>query len=178
MKTAFAIVAMTALAACGGSGGSKKAAPTTTTTAVETTVAAGAPRAATGGGTVASDATSTTRGADLTLTSFRAPSSNIGCEVDANNTRCDIRERSWAPPPKPAGCDLDWGQGIQISGADKPQFVCAGDTSLDPAASVLAYGQRTRQGSIVCESAPAGVTCTNEASGHGFFLSRDTYRIF
>ena len=144
---------------------------------VSTTVAAGAPRATTGGGETTNGAT-TTRPPDLKLTSFKAPSSNIGCQVDANNTRCDIRERSWAPPPKPAGCDLDWGQGIQISGSDKPEFVCAGDTALDPAASVLGYGQRTRQGSIVCTSESAGVTCTNEASGHGFFLSRDSYRIF
>src|SRR4029077_334090 len=124
----------------------------------------GAPRATT------ADATTTTRPPDLTLTSFKSPSSNIGCEVDASNTRCDIREHTWASPPKPASCDLDWGNGIQISGGATPQFVCAGDTALDPAAGVLAYGQRTRQGSIVCQSDQAGVTCTNEANGHGFFL--------
>jgi hypothetical protein len=137
------------------------------------------PKAATSGGTtVTTAATPTTRGPDLRLTSFQSPSNNIGCEVDASATRCDIKERSWAPPPKPANCDLDWGQGIEISGTDTPSFVCAGDTALDPAASVLGYGQRTRQGSIVCDSEQAGVTCTNEAGGHGFFLSRDGYRIF
>ena len=136
------VVVVAALASCGGSGGGKKAAPSTTTTAVETTVAAGAPRAATGGGTASSEATTTTRGPDLTLTSFRSPSSNIGCEMAADLARCDIKERAWAPPPKPAGCDLDWGQGIQVSGSDKAQFVCAGDTALDPAATVLGYAQR------------------------------------
>jgi hypothetical protein len=177
VRVVVAIVTVTALAACGGSGGTKKAASTTTTTAVETTVAAGAPRATAGGGTASSEVTTTTRGPDLTLTSFRTPSSNIGCEMAADLARCDIRDRAWAPPPKPSGCDLDWGQGIQISRADKPEFVCAGDTALDPAASVLGYGQRTRQGSVVCTSETAGVTCTNEASGDGFFLSRDSYKI-
>jgi hypothetical protein len=175
VRAVFAAVLALALLASCSSGDGKKTAPGTTaaTTASEVTVAAGAPKATTAGAT-----TTTTLAPDLTLTSFRAPSSNIGCEVDASNTRCDIRERTWAPPPKPASCDLDWGQGIQISGSAVPQFVCAGDTALDPASTVLAYGARTRQGSIVCESAQAGVTCTNEASGHGFFLSRDSYRIF
>jgi hypothetical protein len=174
------IIIMGVLGAC-SSGGSKKASSSssTATSAPEPTVAAGAPKPTTNGGTtVTTAATSTTRGPDLTLTSFQSPSSNIGCEVNASATRCDIKERSWAPPPKPANCDLDWGQGIEISGTDNPSFVCAGDTALDPSATVLGYGQRTRQGSIVCDSEQAGVTCTNEAGGHGFFLSRDSYRIF
>jgi hypothetical protein len=168
-----AVAALALVGGCGGSGGGKKSASTTLTTAPESTVAAGAPRSSGGGA-----ATTTTRPPDLTLTSFRTPTSNIGCEVDARTTRCDIREHAWAPPPKPASCDLDWGGGIQVSGTDLPSFVCAGDTALDPASAVLAYGQRTRQGSIVCQSDTAGVTCTNEASGRGFFLSRDSYRIF
>jgi len=178
----LAVFVAALLAGCSSGGGTQRTAVTATpaTAAPEPTVGAGAPRqAAPGGATITVPAvTSTTRGPDLGLTSFRSPSSNIGCEVDASATRCDIKERSWAPPPKPAGCDLDWGQGIEISGTETPGFVCAGDTALDPSAAVLNYGQRTRQGSIVCESQPAGVTCTNEAGGHGFFLSRDSYRIF
>jgi hypothetical protein len=171
---AVVVVALAALTGCSSGEGKKSASPTTTaTTAPETTVAAGTPKSQPAGVT-----TSTTRGPDLGLTSFQSPSSNIGCEVNASATRCDIKERSWAPPPKPSNCDLDWGQGIEISGSDMPSFACAGDTAFDPSASVLAYGQRTRQGSIVCDSEQAGVTCTNEASGHGFFLSRDSYRIF
>ena len=163
------VAALLVLVAC-GSGGGKKSASTTVTTASSTTVGAGAPRAI-GGGT-------TTRPPDLTLGVFRSPTNNIGCGVDAATTRCDIREHSWTPPPKPASCDLDWGNGAEVSGNGAGTFACAGDTVFDPAAPVLAYGQRTRQGSTVCESAEAGVTCTNEASGHGFFLSRDRYRLF
>jgi hypothetical protein len=177
---AAAVAALAALAACGSGGGGKAATSSTTSaaTATEPTVAAGAPKSTTGGGSATTAAPPTTRGPDLTITSFRSPSDNIGCEVDASATRCDIKERAWAPPPKPANCDLDWGQGIEISGTETPSFVCAGDTAFDPSATVLAYGQHTRQGSIVCDSEQAGVTCTNEASNHGFFLSRDSYRIF
>jgi hypothetical protein len=163
------IVVVAALIAACGSGGGKKSAGESFATAPPTTVAAD---------TRATGPSTTTRPPDLTVKSFRSPSSNIGCGVDAAATRCDIRQRSWSPPPKPASCDLDWGNGVQVSGDGPGGFACAGDTVFDPAAPVLAYGQRTRQGSTVCESAEAGVTCTNEASGHGFFLSRERYRLF
>jgi hypothetical protein len=173
VKVLILVVAIVGVAGCSSGGGTKTKDTATTIASASTTIGAGAPKSPTGGPT-----TSTTRPPDLTLTSFKAPSSNIGCEVLPDVTRCDIREHAWAVPPKPADCELDWGQGIEISGFEKPSFVCAGDTALDPAAAVLPYGRRTRQGSIVCESAQAGVTCTNEASGHGFSLSRDNYRIF
>ena len=44
------------------------------------------------------------------------------------------------PPKAPADCNLDYGQGIQMSAGGAPEFVCAGDTALgggDP----LPYGQ-------------------------------------
>ena len=115
------------------------------------------------------------------LASFQLPSHNIGCYMSTQfhgNVRCDIRERSWKPPPKPARCDLDWGQGLAVSGAGKPQIVCAGDTTLDPSSPVLAYGQRNKTGPVQCESSQAGITCANSQTGHGFFLSRQTYRVF
>src|SRR5437588_6753046 len=88
--------------------------------------------------------------APLTLTSFKTPSGNIGCMVDPHYARCDIKDHSWSAPPKPADCDLDWGDALQISDGAAPAPVCHGDTALDPAATVLAYGQRTRPGSILC----------------------------
>jgi hypothetical protein len=116
--------------------------------------------------------------ADVSLKSFKSPTGNIGCMLDASYARCDIRERSWPQPPKPGNCDLDWGNALAVSAGRPGTIVCAGDTVFDPAAPVLPYGQRTRQSSIVCASAESGVTCTHEASGHGFFLSRDSYRLF
>jgi hypothetical protein len=175
---AVVMVALVALAGC-SSGGDKKGETftSTATTAPETTVGAGAPKATTRGGATTTGPT-TTRPPDVALTSFQTPSGNIGCQADSSVTRCDIKERTWAPPPKPAGCDFDWGQGIEMSGSDNPTFVCAGDTALDTTATVLTYGQRTRQGSTICDSEQAGLTCTNTATGHGLFMSRDSYRIF
>jgi len=167
------VVALATLAGC-GSGGGKKNAGESFATAPSTTFAAGAP------GSVATAPTTTpaaSRQPDLSLNSFKAPSGNIGCHLESGLARCDIREHSFAPPPKPANCDLDWGSAVQVSGGPSG-FVCAGDTVFDPAATALAYGQRARQGSVVCESAEVGLTCTEEAGGHGFFLSRERYRLF
>jgi hypothetical protein len=94
-----------------------------------------------------------------------------------SNVRCDIKQRDWNPPPRPATCQLDFGQGLQIGGG-RASLVCAGDTTLNPSAPTLAYGQSSRRGPFLCRSASAGVTCTNQSSGHGFFLSRQRYYTF
>jgi hypothetical protein len=56
--------------------------------------------------------------------------------------------------------------------------VCAGDTVLDPAARVLAYNTVTAVSVFRCQSATDGMTCTNTRTGHGFFLSIQSYRTF
>ena len=109
---------------------------------------------------------------------FQTPSGNIGCYVDARTARCDIRERNWDPPASGEPCELDYGQGIAVSAqGGKADFVCAGDTALG-GPSVLDYGQVSRRGSLRCRSGGKGVTCIESRSGHGFFLSRERYRLF
>jgi hypothetical protein len=110
---------------------------------------------------------------------FETPSHNIGCYVSRHDARCDIRERSWSPPPEPKSCKkigLDYGQGLVI-GPNHAEFVCAGDTTLGGPV-VLPYGSSAQRGTILCLSRTAGITCRNTANGHGFFLSRARYRIF
>ena len=107
---------------------------------------------------------------------FVTPTNNIGCYVTNESARCDINQRDWTPPPKPASCDLDWGQGLNIS-ASGVHFTCAGDTVLG-AADVLAYGSSARRGDFVCTSAPDGMTCLDIQTGHGFRVSRQRYEVF
>jgi hypothetical protein len=118
--------------------------------------------------------------ASATLVQFRTPSGNIGCAGEtaraSNSIRCDIRNRSWSPPPKPRSCELDWGGGISLDRRGRSQFVCAGDTALNNGGK-LAYGKRKTIGAIVCVSRTSGLTCTN-ADGHGFAMSRTSYRRF
>jgi hypothetical protein len=113
------------------------------------------------------------------LQSFRSPSGNIGCVLAEGGVRCDIRERQWSPPARPSSCpeQVDYGQGLSIAHAGKPEFVCAGDTTLDPSAAALPYGEVSELGGTQCFSRSGGMTCANHA-GHGFFISVQSYRLF
>jgi hypothetical protein len=114
------------------------------------------------------------------LSTFRSPSGNIGCVLLDGSARCDISKRDWAPPPRPSGCpkEVDFGQGLEVEGSGAAKFVCAGDTALDPSATPLAYGSASRFGGFTCTSRSVGMTCTKPATGHGFFISIQSYRTF
>ncbi len=107
---------------------------------------------------------------------FRTPSRNIGCVLMKQEVRCDIAERDWKPTPANEPCRLDYGNGISLN-ANGAQFTCAGDTTLG-APTVLEYGSRAQRGKFFCDSTQEGVTCSNLETGAGFFISRQSYRIF
>ncbi|MEO3757577.1 DUF6636 domain-containing protein [Mycobacterium sp. B14F4] len=111
------------------------------------------------------------------LLGFIAPSGNVACMLDTGYVRCDIMDRDWSPPPRPADCGFDYGQGVSISESGPAEFVCAGDTTFG-SDQVLPYGESMSAGAMRCESAEPGVTCRNSQTGRGFFLSRQSYRLF
>ena len=117
--------------------------------------------------------------AHATFTGFTAPSGNIGCMMDTDYLRCDIRERDWAPPPRPADCPsfTGYGQGIEIKAGGAARIVCAGDTAFG-GGGPLGYGQSMNNGVMSCSSAESGVTCRDTSSGHGFSISRQGYQLF
>jgi uncharacterized protein DUF6636 len=111
-------------------------------------------------------------------TGFQSPSGNIGCFIGKSGVRCDIRARDWSPPPKPASCDLDWGQGVAVDKRDrKAYWVCAGDTTLG-AGDALDYGRSIGAGLLICESEESGMTCRDTETGRGFTISKQAYEIF
>ena len=110
--------------------------------------------------------------------SFLTPSKNIGCDLRAATVRCDIGHKSWTPPPKPADCRLDWGNGVYLDKTKVANFTCAGDTLLGAPAVVLAYGSAVRAGDFLCDSEVAALHCENEKTGHGFTLSVQDYNLF
>ncbi|MGE5407945.1 MAG: DUF6636 domain-containing protein [Syntrophothermus sp.] len=111
------------------------------------------------------------------LQGFQSPSRNIGCVISAGSVRCDIAKKSWKPPPKPANCPLDFGFAIGLGKHHRARFLCAGDTALGMG-PVLGYGSSIRRGRFRCASRTDGVRCVNLRNGHGFFISRQRYRLF
>jgi hypothetical protein len=112
-----------------------------------------------------------------TLVSFTSPSGNVGCVIDPTAVRCDIIERDWSPPARPADCEFDYGQGINLSAGEAPNFVCAGDTTLG-GGPPLAYGQSVTAGPLQCDSAETGIRCFDSTTRHGFAIAREQYRVF
>lgn len=108
---------------------------------------------------------------------FRTPSGNINCGYVTYGRpflRCDLGS-GLRPPPR-RSCDNDWvGTSLGTTGRGAP--TCAGDTISGPRSKVLAYGSKWVRGGLVCRSAKTGLTCRNRG-GHGFFLSRLSWRVF
>jgi len=114
------------------------------------------------------------------LEQFQTPTKNIACLATGEEVRCDIQERSWQPPPRPADCDreLDWGNGFSILPEGTTTGNCATDTVLNRSNPVLAYGEASTVGAISCVSRLDGLTCTHARTRRGFFLSRESYKLF
>ncbi len=116
----------------------------------------------------------------LSTKTFRTPSKNIACAFyPASITgravfRCDLL--SGLKPRPTRHCDVDW-TGASMGPRGKAGPTCAGDTVYDPHAPVLAYGRTWSYGGVSCTSRATGLTCRNR-DRHGFFLSRQSWRVF
>jgi hypothetical protein len=153
---------------------------TSATNTAATTTASVTPTTAT---VLTPTTSSTTTGAVTPVvhhSAFRSPSGNIGCVIIDGIARCDVRHRSWSPPRRPANCpsEVDFGQGLEVSGSRPGAIVCAGDTTLDPTAPAVAFGSDDVVGGFRCASSTSGMICTKIRTGHGFFVSNQSYRTF
>jgi hypothetical protein len=72
---------------------------------------------------------------------------------------------------------LDWGNAVELH-SQGSTFLCAGDTTADPANPVLGYGEGTAVGGFVCESEKQKLVCVNVKSKHGFMLSIQEVNLF
>jgi len=136
--------------------------------------------------------------ADPTTTTYwiKSPSANIACiltEVSFSGTdeygqaNCDVADHTWAAPPLPPDCHFPHepvfvlaSRSLISSGQPAALDQChAGNTSIyrSPSLQTLDYGHTRSVGAITCDSAPAGITCTDSSSGHFFRMSRDSYQL-
>ncbi len=113
---------------------------------------------------------------------FRSPSGNIVCRrsADPATAACEVA-KGRVDPPLPTICPASGPQDIgrvELS-ARGALPVCNSDTIGTGGEPELGYGSRTPpSGTVSCLSETVGVTCIDEASRHGFFLARDTFRTF
>jgi hypothetical protein len=116
------------------------------------------------------------------LAYFQTPSGNIRCALASmgaggfNFARCDIDRWQWKLPPKPADCPFDWAGAVIVMDTGVGAEACHSDSV--PFTHVLGYGQSMRRGPFACTSEQSGVTCKNDNTGHGFTLSRESFRGF
>jgi len=120
--------------------------------------------------------------------SFKTPSRNIVCgySIDQHghaSMECGVKS-GLKPPPKRihclAGDPNDKRVGLIDTGRARA-VLCAGDPGpllpqIEAKAIVLGYGRKLTFGGITCSSAITGLTCRNRV-GHGFFLSRQSWRL-
>lgn len=119
---------------------------------------------------------------------FETPSKNIVCGyVVARGTpstlECGVVSGLNPPAPKPSpackGVDPASDR-IRLGATGKPYGFCSGDVGVlaeTGLAPVLQYGLSLTTGPFRCSSATTGLTCKN-GQGHGFFLSRESWRSF
>ena len=117
------------------------------------------------------------------ITAFHTPSKNIYCQAikDAKGgfIDCEILAMAKIAPlaPRPADCDLEWGNRFQLGEDGAGYLACTGDTVRDDKGLTLAYGKSFQVGGITRGSSRQGLQCRNGA-GHGFFLSKGRQKLF
>jgi len=118
---------------------------------------------------------------------FRTPTGNIVCQFafgdgpSKDSVECGIKSGLVGVHPV-ASCKFGDPQTdrVELDGLRKAfRVTCAGDPGpfLPPLGPVLPYGKTLHRGDFLCASAFTGLTCRSHA-GHGFFLSRQRWRVF
>src|SRR5262249_7815223 len=123
-----------------------------------------------------------------TLPGFISPSGNIKCLLQTDKPQfviCEIKQAAYSATLTKhcasAPYFVDW-IGFSIGVKGKGVVACAGGPPYDPDKQhpkyvTLGYGKKWQQGVFSCDSETAGVTCTNTATGHAIFVSKQTYRV-
>jgi hypothetical protein len=111
---------------------------------------------------------------------FQSPSGNINCALFSyggdDSVQCEVAEHDWVAPPKEPACHLDWGSRFLLNQPAGALFACYGQ-NLPAPERTLGYGSTWSVGTITCDSESVGLTCTNNSTGHYFFISRQTWRL-
>ena len=133
-------------------------------------------------------------------TGFRSPSGNISClfvpsthddtgHLLPAQLLCSIERSAYDATLQDrclntngqVGAGVDW-HGFSLGATRRGSVVCSGGilynpNLVKPSYVTLNYGATMRRGEITCRSQRTGVSCHN-GSGHGLFVSRETWRVW
>lgn len=113
------------------------------------------------------------------LAGVLSPSGHIAClfaDAKGGDVRCDVQGAHWKVAT-PARCNADYGDSATL-GRHRAQLSCHGDTVFGaPHQPTLPYGETVVYRGVTCHSETTGMTCRNQA-GHGFMVSKESYRLF
>jgi hypothetical protein len=127
-----------------------------------------------------SPTTSKATGSQGSLDRFQLADHSIGCAIIEDMVRCDLMvPHTYKPPKNPhPDCHGDYGSSIQMSGTDPAAFLCISDTVYDPSLPVLADGDTTVVGNVLCFVEGPQVTCLDATTFHGFSLSPAEFEVY
>jgi len=120
------------------------------------------------------------------LPALRTPSGNISCFVTPGppaTLRCSLKQADYAHFMQTVRCGppigLDWA-GFSLYPHRKGQVTCSGGILYDPSTQkpryvTVPYGHTWHAGPFDCHSQVDGLNCSSH-TGHGFFISRQTWR--
>ena len=115
---------------------------------------------------------------------FHSPSKNIYCigvnsATEGGSVDCELISRTNTKDlrPRPADCDLEWGNRFALYSSGEAIMVCAGDTLRESNAFSLGYGEGIDRFGIHCTSTEQGIECINDDQ-HGFKISKGRQQIY
>ena len=113
---------------------------------------------------------------------FTTPSGNIRCTMTSSvpaELMCAIDRYDFAPPARPATCQLNWATGLlDFSGTSATLGQCVGGPQVTYSSKVLSYGSTLTAQGFACYSGSDALTCVKPDTGHGFAVSRAALRTF
>ncbi|MFI8569307.1 DUF6636 domain-containing protein [Rhodococcus sp. NPDC078407] len=115
---------------------------------------------------------------------FSSPDGLFQCGIVplANRTEAGCQGTTTPVPPRPDDCMISWGNGIRVTNEGPAAFMCAGGAvytsggeTIDPP---LAVGASIAEAGFTCTSAENGISCVDDATGHGFRIAPDSNELY
>ncbi|WP_420030462.1 DUF6636 domain-containing protein [Rhodococcus ruber] len=115
---------------------------------------------------------------------FSSPDGLFQCGIVplASRTEAGCQGTTTPVPPRPDDCMINWGNGIRVTNEGPAGFMCSGGVvytsggeTIDPP---LAVGATIAEAGFTCTSAENGISCVDDATGHGFRIAPDSNEVY